>query len=233
MDRARLVVGIVALLVLAGCTRSLEFTYKPSATPVKAFQKAGGMAIGVAKFEDKRSWVDTSDEKGQSYIAQQGPWKFGLTHDGKEFVPVNDLIQSLFVTELRQAGFQAKPLPGLPTRAQLRQVGQQAGTQYVLGGEIHVFEFVNEEKAFTVTSRRSVTLAVTVVQVQDGRPIIDSNYNELNREGEGMGVMHTTNVDKLMHGPFKIVIQKVIGELAQKLEVAQEDITVRFVAYAR
>src|SRR5262245_21958406 len=121
MDRARFVVGIVALLVLAGCTRSLEFTYKPSTTPVRGAQKAGGMTIGVAKFEDKRSWVDTTDEKGQSYVAQQGPWKFALTHDGKDYVPVNDLIQSIFVTELRQAGFQAKPLPGLPTRAQLCQ----------------------------------------------------------------------------------------------------------------
>jgi hypothetical protein len=236
MGRARLVVGLVVLLVLTGCTRSLEFTYKPSATPVKAAQKAGAMSFGVAKFEDKRSWVDVSDSKGQSFVAQQGPWKFGLTHDGKEFVPVNELIQSLFVTELRRAGFQTKPLAGIGSKTslkQLRDLGQQSGAQYALGGEILVFEFVNEDKGFTVTSRRSVTLTLTVVRIADGQPIVDSTFSELNREGEGMGVLHTTNVDKLLHGPFKIVIDKVIGELAQKLEVARGDIAVRFVAQAQ
>jgi hypothetical protein len=159
------------------------------------------MSFGVAKFEDKRSWVDVSDSKGQSFVAQQGPWKFGLTHDGKEYVPVNDLIQSLFVTELRGAGFQAEPLAGIGSKTslqQLRDLGQQSGAQYALGGEILVFEFVNEDKGFTVTSRRSVTLTLTVVRIQDGLAIVDSTFSELNREGEGMGVLHTTNVDKLL-----------------------------------
>ena len=181
---------------------------------------------------DKRSWIDATDSKGLSYIAQQGPWKFGLTHEGREFVPVNELLQSLFVTELQNAGFQAKPLDGTASkqsRPQFTQFAQQAGMDYALGGEILVFEFVNEEKFFTVTSRRAVTLALYVVRVRDGQSVVDSTFTELNREGEGMGVLHTTNADKLLHGPFKAVVEKVIAEVAQKLEVSSADISVKFV----
>lgn len=113
MIRVRPLIGVFALLVLAGCTRSLEYPYRPATTRVAAAEKARAMSFGVAKFEDKRSWVDASDSKGQSYVAQQGAWKFALTHEGHEYVPVN---------------------------------GQQAGTDYAVGGEILVLEFVNEDK---------------------------------------------------------------------------------------
>jgi hypothetical protein len=235
MVRVRPLVGMLTLLVLAGCTRSLEFTYKPGPSRVAAPGKAG-ILFGVAKLDDKRSWVDVTDEKGQSYIAQQGPWKFGLTHEGREYIPLNDLVQSLFITELRTAGFQAKPLNGVAskqTAQELRQLGQQAGTDYAIGGEILVFEFVNEDKGFTVTTRRSVTLALIIVQTRDGQPVVDSTFSELQREGQGMGALHTTNADKLLNGAFKTLAYRVITEVARKLELSSSDISIRFVSHAQ
>jgi uncharacterized protein YlxP (DUF503 family) len=235
MVRIFSLIGVVTLLTLTGCTRSLELTYTPSAAKVTAADKAAAMSFGVARLEDKRSWVDATDSKGQSYIAQQGAWKFGLTHEGREFVPVNEVLQSLFVTELRTAGFPAKPLDGIASKqaaSQLRELGRQAGTEYAIGGEILVFEFVNEDKVWTVTSRRAVTLNLLIVRTQDGQPVVDSTYSELNREGEGMGVLHSTNVDKLFHGAFKTVVQRVIEEVARKLEVTASAISVRLVAGA-
>jgi uncharacterized protein YlxP (DUF503 family) len=222
--------ALLAAVLLTGCTRSLEYTYKPAVARLGGADKAARMSIGVATFSDKRSWIDAGDEKGRSYIAQQDAWRFGITHDGREFIPVDELLQTLFVRELGNAGFQARPLDSVAskgTATALRDAGSKAGATFALGGDILVFEFVNEQGFWTITSRRAVTLALYLARVSDGQPVVDSTFTETQREGEGMGVMHTTNVDKLMNGVLKTVIQRVVAEVAQKLEVSAADVSVR------
>ena len=236
MIRPAVLTAFLTALLLTGCTRSLEYTYTPAVTRLAGADKAARMSIGVAKFSDTRSWIDAKDDKGRSYIAQQAAWRFGITHDGREFTPVDELLQALFIRGLANAGFRTRPLDSVASKATapaLRDAGARAGTTFVLGGEILVFEFVNEQGFWTITSRRAVTLALYLARIDDGQPIVDSTFTEAQREGEGMGVLHTTNVDKLMNGVLKTVIQRVVAEVAQKLEVSAADVSVRLAVLMR
>ena len=106
---------------------------------------------------------------------QSGPWRFGLTYQKQEFVPVADLLQSLFVDEFVRAGIDAKPIVQVLTKDSapaLRAAGEQHGVAYVLGGRVHVFEIVNEQGFWTITSRRSVTLEINLVQVRRVRSLL-------------------------------------------------------------
>lgn len=225
--------GVLSLIGLAvgavGCTRSIELTYAAS---LKRFDNAAlveKIPLGVAKFADKRSWVEKGDRKSESFIAQAGAWKFGLSYKGQEYVPVGDILQDLFVQEFGRAGLTARPIDqvlGRENRKGLMEQARRQDLQYALGGDILVFEFVNEDKFFTIDSRRSVSLALTLVKVPSEDPVLDTVVSETDREGEGLGVLHSTNLDKLMNRVFKKVVQQVAEQIAAKLALDPRDVTV-------
>ena len=53
--------ALVALAAISGCTRSLEMTYTPSLYRLPQADLLRGIGLGVAKLEDRRSWVDRSE----------------------------------------------------------------------------------------------------------------------------------------------------------------------------
>jgi hypothetical protein len=60
---------------------------------------------------------------------RQGSWRFGMTYKGQEFVPVADLVQTLFVEEFTRAGVESKPIAKILTKdrlADMRTAGEQA-----------------------------------------------------------------------------------------------------------
>ena len=97
----------------------------------------------------------------------------------------------------------------------------------MLGGEILVFEWVNERGVFTVTSRRAVTLQLLMVRVSDEQPVLETVVNESERQDEGLGVLHSTNLDRLMNTVLKQAVQKVIMEVATKLTLDPRDVHVK------
>lgn len=158
----------------------------------------------------------------------------GLTHEGKDYVPVKDVVQSIFVSEFRKAGLQTKPVDLVLSKSNkrdMRGVGDQNGLQYVLGGEIFVFEIVNDMGFWTVSSRRSVTLSLLLLNVKDDSSVLDNVFSENQRENEGMVVMHSTNVNKLMNGVFKKVVKQVVEQVAAKMAVSAAAVHIR-VAYS-
>jgi hypothetical protein len=228
--------ALVTIAALTGCTRSLEMTYTPSLYRLPQADQLRGIAVGVGKLEDRRSWVDRSEPRSQGYVMQQGPWRFGLTYQNQEFVPVADLIQTLFVDEFARAGIEAKRVPQVLTKdgaAAMRTAGEQQGVPYVLGGRVLVFEIVNETGMWTVTSRRSVTLEIHVLQVRSGNFVFDSTVTQTDRRDEGMGVRHSTNVDRLMNTVFRQVVTQVVEQVAAKLALDPRDVAVRVVMIRR
>jgi hypothetical protein len=162
-------------------------------------------ALQVPDFLDLKN-IRQEDDKSRSFIAKQGSWRFGLTFEGQEFVPVSTVVQKLFVSELKEAGYDAvsaqKPI---------------SDAAYNLSGRIVTFEFENETGIVTVTSRRAVMLSLTLTDKQ-GKPVIDNQLiGDSDRENEGMGVMHSTNMDKLMNRVFKKVVTNVLGQMKAKL----------------
>ena len=76
-------------------------------------------------------------------------------------------------------------------------------------------------------SRRSVTLEITVVQVPSGGSILDTTVAQTDRRDEGMGVRHSTNVDRLMNTVFRQVVTQVVEQVAAKLALDPRDVNVR------
>ena len=224
-----LAVGLLALALLAGCTRSLEMSYSPALYRLPEVDKLKGIVLGVAKPEDRRASVVQSDPDNLTYVMRQGAWRFGLTYKGREFVPVADLLQMLFVEEFNRAGVESRPIAKILTKdriADMRAAGEQAGVPYVLGGRVLVFEITNDV-GWTVISRRSVTLEVTLVRVQTGDLAFDNVFSAGNRDESAWGISHATSVDRLMNSAFRQVVTQVVEQVAAKLALDPRDVHVR------
>jgi hypothetical protein len=223
-------VGII--LILTGCTRSISATYNADMTRLSNANALANVSLGVAKFEDKRGWVNADDSKSESYIAMQSPWKFGITYQDKEYTPVKDVIQTIFIKELTNAGINAKPIAQIISKQNInhvRDLSEKDKIDYIIGGQILVFEFVNDTGVWTVGSRRTVTLNLIMVKMNGEEVLLDTNYNETQNENEGMGVLHSTNVDKLMNIVVKKVIKQVIQEVATKMALNYNDVSWKIV----
>lgn len=216
---------MLATVALSGCTRALQADYRAGLEVPKT---ATVDTLGIARFVDDRAWVSGEDSKSASFIALQGPWKFGISPDGKTYQPVAEFIQGITVAEFKSAGVNATALKEkAPTdAAQMAELARKAGTTHVLGGRILAFEFVNETGMWTVDSRRSVSLALTLTSAARGPVFENKLLTENDRENEGMGVLHSTNVDKLVNGVFKKVLTQVVLQVSQTLVLDVRSVTV-------
>lgn len=226
----------LGLLAVGGCTRSFDYVYNSDVQRLGNADKLASVSIGVATFQDRRPWIEPGKAKSESFIAQQGPWKFGLSHNGQSYTPVNKIVQEIFIREFNNGGLKAKPIAQIVSkenRADIRNLGSQNGVDYVLGGEITVFEFVNETGAWTVTSRQSVSLSLILQSVRGDSTLVDETFAENARKNEGMAVLHETNVEKLMNGAFRSVVRKVVEQVATKLAMDARDIRIQLTADGR
>jgi hypothetical protein len=142
----------------------------------------------------------------------------------------------LFVDEFGRAGVEAKAIPRVLTKDDvpaMRAAGEEAGVAYVLGGRVLVFEIVNEDHFWNLVSRRSVTLEISVVAVVGGESLLDTTVAQTDRRDEGMGVRHSTNVDRLMNTVFRQVVTQVVEQVAAKLALDPRDVDVRIALIPR
>lgn len=214
------IIGLVAGTLLGGCTRSLDVAYQADAARLSNATALEKITVGVAKFEDKRACVEAGNQKSESFIAQQGTWKFGLTYKETEYMPVKNILQDFLVQELTKAGFKAKALNKVISKSNsqsINELSQDQVSDYILGGELQVFEFVNETGILTITSRRSAALNLNLFNGKNAELLIDTTITETDREGEGMGVMHSTNIEKLMNRVFRKVAQQIIQKTSDKI----------------
>ncbi len=200
--KAKLILLAIAVIALSGCTRSIATKYEEGLT--LSSNTLQGKSFNVEAFEDKRAWIDPSDSKSLSFIAQQGTWRFGIDYAGTEYFPVNNMLQDIIIRELNAAGANAA-------------VAGESDADYTVSGQIQKFEFENEAGFVTVTSRRHISIAVTVTDNQGNQLLSNELFNELDRENEGMGVLHTTNVDKLLGPVLKNILTQVLDKMSTEL----------------
>jgi len=221
---------LLMTLASVGCTRSYDAKYVPAMVPLAQADQLRAVRLGIGKFQDARSSVKADEPETAAHVAQQGPWRFGLTHNGREMTPVADLVQALFVEEFGRAGIRSSALPEVLTKDALpamRTAGEKASVDHVLGGRIVVFEWANEDKFWYIRSRRSVALEIYLLRVAESSLLLDTVATGTDEKDEGMGVLHTTNIDRLLNRVFRLVVFKVVEEVAQKLAMDPRDIHVR------
>ncbi len=223
---------IAIIFVMSGCTKSIPATYNADMTRLSNADAIANLSLGVAKFDDERSWVDKNDAKSESYIAMQSPWKFAMTYQDKDYIPVTDIIQSIFIKEFINAGINAKRIDHVLSKqniTDIRTLSEKDKADYILGGEILIFEFVNDAGFWTVTSRRTVTLNLIMLKVDGEEVRLDTTFNETDRENEGMVVRHSTNVDKLLNTVVKKVVNQVIQKVAATMALNYNDVSWKIV----
>ncbi len=226
-------ISVSALLMTVAsvaCTRSFDAKYVPSMTPLQQADQLRAVRLGIGKFQDARRSVKADEPQSLSHVSRAGAWRFGLTYGGREMIPVNDLVQALFVEEFGRAGIRSSALPEVLTKDGLpamRAAGEKASVDHVLGGRIVVFEWENEDKFWYIHSRRSVALEIHLLRVAESSLLLDTVATGTDENDEGMGVLHTTNIDRLLNRVFRLVVFKVVEEVAQKLAMDPRDVHVR------
>src|SRR5439155_2450115 len=98
-----------------GGTMSLDMNYSPALYRLQQADQWRGIALGIAKLEDRRSWIDPTNPERLGYVMQQGAFRLGLTYDGRKDVPVSDLVQNLLLEEFKRAGVEGKAVPKIRT----------------------------------------------------------------------------------------------------------------------
>ncbi|WP_299004946.1 hypothetical protein [uncultured Shewanella sp.] len=200
---------ILSLVFLSGCTKTIDANYQSGINISNNVLE--NKKIAVHEFEDLRAWIDTSDKKSPSFIAQQGVWRFGLSYQGTDYQKISYILQDIFINELQSVSADAfsfdKNLP----------------FDYELKGKIINFEFENETGFVTVTSKRHVSLQLTLND-NLGQPVVYNEiFNEVDRENEGMGILHSTNVKKLLQNQLKKTITHAIEKF--NIEVAKQGVS--------
>lgn len=197
--KSRMLALLLFFVMLSGCTRAIVATYEPNAKVEN--NSIVGKKLAVYQFEDDRAWIDSENDESRSFVGKQGCWKFGLEYEGSKYQPVSSVIQDVFIKEFKAIGIDA--FKG--------EESQSPG--YTLKGKILNFEFENETGVFTITSRRHVSLTLTLSDEEGNDIMANELFNEVSRENEGMGVMHSTNVDKLMNQALRKVVQSVVSRI--------------------
>jgi hypothetical protein len=217
MNKLLLIVGLLLVTFTGGCIReyrSYDFTYQADAVRLPSATALEQYTLGVAKFEDKRSWVDIGNPRSESFVSQEGTLYIGMTYNKIDYVPVKDIVQDLLVKELTNAGFKAKALDFVLTKEnadRINKVGTGRVGDFVLGGVVSAFEVVNKPGPWiSVTSNRKVLLEVELFSGKDVRLILNSNISETENQEYPIGVVPQVSVHNLMNQVFKKAAQQVL-----------------------
>ena len=222
-----LLIGMIVLI--SGCTRSFKTNYKIGDLQLSGVDIPKNISIGITKFQDQRPWIEERNAKSKSFIAQNGVWRFGLSYNSVNYYPLNDFLQDIFVLEFNEAGLNSRKAGKEVTKNDvviLKELATIENVDCILGGQILTFEFANETGFWTVTSRRNVTLSLTLLKADGSELFKNLTFSDSSRENQGMVSVHSTNVDKLFNGLLKNVISQVLKTLSEKLSVSQKDINV-------
>ena len=235
--------GLVVALSTGCTTRSFPGTYRGNLD-------LGGVSlpldktIGVARFKDMRPQANLGTDPSKSYIANMGVVKIGLTYNSRAYMPVDELLHDILISELTKLGATARRLDtGAPIvdERSLQAAGRSARVDYALGGQIMAFEFGASSGMWTVDGFQTVTLSVTMVKVNGPTLFANKLFTDSHRENEGMGVLHTTLIDKLLNIALKNTLRRLVQEMClatsdqatkANVSVVEQDIPIGRKVYA-
>jgi hypothetical protein len=186
-----------------------------------AFDK---ITLGIAKFEDKRTWVKKEDPQSESYVGASGPIKFGLTYKETDYTPVKDVVQDILVQEFTKAGFKTRAIDRVLSNSNAQTIKDlspdQAG-DYILGGQILSCEFVNDAGWVTIDSRISATFDIDLFKGSDPQPVMETSIFETQSKEYAMALSLSVSVYNLINEVVKRTAKQIIQKTAEKISTLQ------------
>lgn len=230
------------ILLITGCLskRSITVNYNEDMPRLNNAGTLTNVSLGIAKFEDKRTINNPIDPGSESYVAdlisghKKIPVNIGLTYEGREYIPVNDLIQNIFIKEFTNAGINAKPIAEVIPKQNFSQIStlkENYKFDYIIGGQILGFGFACIETAKFWTTQsdayRSVEIDIIIVKMNGEKVLINERFSETQHE---TGItFHTDSVDILMNVVLKKIVKQVIQEAAAKMAINYRDVSWKIV----
>lgn len=223
------ILAVTIAVLGSGCAQSYPVHYRSGldmASPILPPNES----IGIGRFRDARPEARINSDPSKGYLSQSGPFKAGLTYEGRRYIPINELIQDLLIKELQSVGVDAKAIGGgqiALNRRDLTRLAHEAGTTYALGGQIQDFVFSYPEadpsRFFRLpkfTGNQTATLSLTLVR-SSGVPLFEGKvFTDTHIENVGIVFGHTASVDKLLNIALKNVLRSLAIEL-RRLSVRQ------------
>ena len=91
---------------------------------------------------------------------------------------------------------------------------------------------MNQTNGWVVTSRRGITLAISLVRVRDGSVVLDKIVSTSDQE-ETVAGAPVRSLDRLMNSVFRRVVTQVVEEVSAKLALVPPDVDTRVTVVPR
>lgn len=194
---------IFVISTLTACTQSIDARYIPGVS----LKNNGieGQKLAIHEFNDKRAPIGSGDAKSKGFVSKQGVWKMGLTYQGIPYQSASIILQDVFIKEFKRVGVDAF------------KARNDSSSSYSLKGDILSFGFNNDAGLWTVTSNQQVALSLTLSDANGNLVVEKESFSKFDTANEGMAVMHSTNVNKLMNQTLRAVVVDVINRTNEKL----------------
>jgi len=221
------ILAVTIAVLGSGCARSYPVHYRSGlnmASPILPPNES----IGIARFRDARPQANLRRDPSKVYVCVFSFLKFGLTHEGRPYIPINDLIQDLLIKELQAAGVDAKAIGGkqiVLESPDLTRLANEAGTTYALGGQIQdfMFDYPDDEQEPTtffalpnMNGTQTATLSLTLVR-SSGVPLFEGKvFTDTNIEywkAPLRSSIYRASVNKLLNIALKNVFRSLAIEL--------------------
>ena len=227
MWKLKLLISVVlvpAFLLIAGCARPIAVSYIQG---VDIHDLEGvSCTLGIEQFNDTRPLVEMSDAKSESYVYSSpvGIFKYGISVDGVDYMPVKQFVYNAFVNEFRNAGFNVVAINYVPQSEQaanLINIAKDEKVDYLLGGNIVSFDINNLPGFGSVGMAFEIAVVFDLSLVSASGEILFENnkFKGSSIEREGVLFFYDDNVNKLVNQIFKDVLNKVVKKVGNKLVV--------------
>lgn len=215
-----LILGLLVVAVLCGCTRSFEMAYEADAPRLANTSALENITLGIAKFEDKRTWVEADYPKSESFVLK----KIGLTYKGTDYTPVKDIIQDILIQEFTRSGYRVKAIDSVVSASKSTIISGMPNGQtfdYLLGGEILQFESVLDAGVWTVTNNRNVSINLNLYTKNNPQPVMVTPVVEKETQEYPMAVSIPVCLTNLVNEVFRKAARTIINKTTDSITGAR------------
>lgn len=103
----------------------------------------------------------------------------------------------------------------------IKDIGEAQTGDYILGGQIISFEFINDVGFWTITNRRTVILNINLFRSEDMQLVMEIPVTATESKEYAMGLAHSVAINNLVNETMKKTASQIIQKVAEKISFEQ------------